>query len=311
MKLTRPHKRDRTRPRSAGLSPEEVAHRDLLRELAFKWMGKPPGMSKALARKFEREAKSGKTIKDLTDVHSKSYVVPNSRFRKHCEMHPAWGRKMYKLSAANASRKKITSNGRAVATRKMCLRGLHPMKGHNLMVDVNKGRPRRRCRACFMARIHGRPMTAETMDRLKVALRGGASLGEILHGRPLGGGPADHSLIITTPGKFYHQREIDADFAAFVEEHIIDNVSKSQIARHIRGDRRKKNQGAALPRELIPTVVAIAKVRRRLKALDPTGRLTKRLEDRTRRSDPEKREKMNAALREQRRRRRSDNRGSI
>jgi hypothetical protein len=305
MKPSMTQKRDRTRPRPPGLAPKEIAHRDRLREVALKWMGKPPGMPKALAQKFEREAKGGKTIKDLTDINSKSYIVPNSRFRKHCDLNPAWGKRMYRLSAANSGKKKSANSKRGVATRKMCLRGLHPMKGHNLMLDINDGRPRRRCRACFTARLHGKPMTAEMMERLKTALRGGASLGEILWGRPMGGGPKDRSLAITTPGKFYHQRRVDPDFDAFVEEHIADSNSRGFIARQVRTGLKKKKSDAVLPPELRPTIVVMAAVRGRLRALDPSGKLAKKLEDQRRRSDPEKRDKMNAAQREQRRRRRN------
>jgi hypothetical protein len=313
------YKRDRTRPRPAELPPKEIVRRDRLRASAFKWMGKPPGLPKALARQFEREAKGGKTIKDLTDLRSKSYIVPHSRFRKHCTINPAWGKRMYRLSDVNSGKKKSDNSNRAVATRTMCLRGLHPMKAHNLMLDTNAGRPRRRCRACFMARMHGKPMTTETMERLKKAINDGTPLAEILHGNPLGGGPKDRSLAITTAAKFNHQREIDPDFARFVNEHIVDNNSIGQIARRARDGLKKKNPDAVLPREMRPTVVAIARLRRRLRTVDKDGKLAARLDlekNREKRNEKQRevrkkhtasqREKRNASQRERRRKRRLD-----
>ena len=98
------------------------------------------------------------------------------------------------------------------------------------------------------------------------------------------------------------QREIDADFAAFVDQYIVDSNSRGQIARRVRDGLKNKTPGAVLPRELRPTVVALARLRRRLKTMDPGGKLAKRLEDQKRRSDPEYRAKENAQQRERRRR---------
>jgi hypothetical protein len=264
MKPSMTQKRDRTRPRPAGLTPKEIAHRDRLREVALKWRGMPPGMPQALARQFERKANDGKTIKDLTDINSESYIVPNSRFRKHCDLNPAWGSKIRKLSDANAAKKKKLSNGRSIATREFCLKGLHPMKGHNLMIDPG----RRRCRACFMARMHGKPMTAETMDRLKNAIKDGTPLAEFLHGKPLGGGRKDRSLVITTPAKFYHQREIDPEFASLVDKHITTSNVVGQLARRVRCGHKKQKTDAALSPEMRPTVIAMARLRHRHRTMD-------------------------------------------
>ena len=125
------------------------------------------------------------------------------------------------------------------------------MKGHNLMIDPG----RRRCRACFMARMHGKPMTAETMDRLKNAIKDGTPLAEFLHGKPLGGGRKDRSLVITTPAKFYHQREIDPEFASLVDKHITTSNVVGQLARRVRCGHKKQKTDAALSPEMRPTVI--------------------------------------------------------
>jgi hypothetical protein len=246
-------KRDRTRPRPADLSAKEKSRRDRQREAALKWSGVPPGIPPELVRQFDKLLNAGKTIKDLTDATSESFVVPASRFQKHCSLHPEWSVAVRKLSDANASKKKKDNHHRSAATREFCLKGLHRMEGHNLMVDPG----RRRCRACFNARIQGRPMTAETISRIKSALESGASLGQILWGKPVGGGRVDRSLIITTSGKFYHQCKIDAAFATLVDQHIADSNSVGQTVRLYR----------ELPAEMKPTLIAVARLRHKIKGI--------------------------------------------
>jgi hypothetical protein len=247
-------KRDRTRPRLATLTTKEIARRDRQREAANKWRGMPPGMPAAMAQKFKNLVDGGKTIKDLTDHQLKSYLVPGSRFQKHCELNPMWSDSVRSISDTNASRKKRLGSVRSLATRELCLKGLHPMKGHNLMVDKLG---LRRCRECFRARSHGKPMTSETMDRIKDALERGESLGRILWGKPTGGGPIDRSLVITTSNKFYHQCKIDPAFASFVDRHIADSNTVGQTLRHGRG----------LPAELKPTLIAVARLKHKIKAI--------------------------------------------
>ena len=258
-------KRDRTRPRPADPSAKEKSRRDRQREAALKWSGVPPGIPPELVRQFDKLLNAGKTIKDLTDATSESFVVPASRFQKHCSLHPEWSVAVRKLSDANASKKKKDNHHRSVATREFCLKGLHRMEGHNLMVDPG----RRRCRACFNARIQGKPMTADMMIRIKSALEGGASLAEILHGVPIGGGRRDRSLIITTSGKFNYQRKIDPAFDSFVKQHIADSNSVGQSVRFARdGNRRQKSPNAVLPPEIRPVIIAAARLKYRLKTID-------------------------------------------
>jgi len=99
-------------------------------------------------------------------------------------------------------------------------------------------------------------MKAELVDQIKKAIRHGASFGQICHGDPIGGGPTDRSLVLTTAAKFQRQRQIDPDFDAFVNEHFASSNSIGQTLRHNRD----------LPPELKQTVVAVARLKHKIKA---------------------------------------------
>jgi hypothetical protein len=107
----------------------------------------------------------------------------------------------------------------------------------------------------------GNPMTAEMVERIKEAIINGASFDQICHGRPIGGGPVDRSLSITTAAKFQRQRQIDPDFDAFVNEHFASSNSIGQTLRHNRD----------LPPELKRTVVAVARLKHKIKASEKSG----------------------------------------
>jgi hypothetical protein len=265
MKSSTPLKRDRARPRPTGLTANEIARRDRMREAVAKWRDFPPGIPPKLVLKFEKQLRSGKTIADLVNPPSKSFLVPRSRFKKHCKLNPEWAASVQRLSRASVSQK-IRAYTAFGCKTKFCVRGIHLMEGHNILKDKFGNR---RCRACQNA-AHGKPMTSETKNRLKAALERGATLGEILHGKPTGGGPKDLSLIITNPDKFYHERKIDPDFASFVDEHIAYSNSIGQTARHAR-------DGAQVaPGEIMPTIVAVVRLKHRLRTMGD-GKYARRL----------------------------------
>jgi len=255
MKPQKPKKRDRTRSRLATLTAAEIARRDAIRDAVAKWRGVPPGIPLKMVLRFEKQLLSGKTISDLVNPPSKWFLVPRSRYRKHCELNSGWAASVQQLSRESYSRKVRAYTVFGCKT-KFCVRGIHLMEGHNILKDKFGNR---RCRSCQNA-AHGKPMTPDVKDRLKKAMELGASLGEILHGKPTGGGPTDLSLIITNPDKFYHERKIDPDFAAFVDKHIASSNSIGQTLRHNRD----------LPPELKPTVIAVARLKHKIRAIRPT-----------------------------------------
>jgi hypothetical protein len=248
--------RDHTRSRPATLTAAEIARRAAIRNAVAKWRGVPPGIPPKLALRFEKQLRSGKTISDLVNPPSKWFLVPRSRYWKHCELNPEWAASVQQLSRESYSRKVRAYTVFGCKT-KFCVRGIHLMEGHNILKDKFGNR---RCRACQNA-AHGKPMTPDVKDRLKKALEGGASLGEILHGKPTGGGPTDLSLIIANPDKFYHERKIDPDFAAFVDKYIAFSNSVGQTLRHHRD----------LPAEMKPTLIAVARLRHKIKAIRAAG----------------------------------------
>lgn len=208
------------------------------------------GLAPTLTDRFQKLLSSGKSITDLTNPRSKSYMVPKSRFKKHCELNPAWAKIVLELSRAVASKKAKDTNNRRLATKKICLNGLHPMKGHNVMILNEKGW--RRCRACYNVSILGKPLTSENKDQIIAALERGASVDEILYGRPTGGGPRDLSLrIINSSRKFYHACKTDPEFASIVKKHTADSGFVAQAIR------RAKD----IPPEMRPTVIAMGRLR--------------------------------------------------
>jgi hypothetical protein len=230
------------------------------RKAAIKWRGQPTGMSAKLALKFEKEMNDGRTIADLTKSPKlKGYLVTACRFRKHCELNPAWGANMYKLSRINVGKKAQRTSGRGRQAKDICLNGGHPMKGSNVMVIRHRGRIERRCRACHYLTMHGKPMTEEIRIRIVAALERGERLRQILHGHPFGGGPRDRSLIITSPAKFYHQCEIDPDFAKIVDRYIPANTSIGQTLRYAKAK--------DVPAEMTPALIALARLRHKVKAV--------------------------------------------
>jgi hypothetical protein len=242
---------------TAGLTQEQIARRARQRKAALKWCGKPPGMSAQLALKFEKKIHAGKTITDLTSPKSKWFLVPSTRFRKHCELNPEWGASIYKLGRVNVAKKAHRVSGRGRQAKHVCLNGGHPMKGNNVMVIRHRGRIERRCRACHYLTMHGKPMAEETRSRIIAALERGERLRQILHGHPFDGGLRDPTLIIASPAKFYHQCKIDSDFAKIVEKYIPANTGIGQTLRYAKD---------ATP-EMKPALIALARLRHKIKAV--------------------------------------------
>jgi hypothetical protein len=240
-----PKKRDKTRPRPANLSPEEHARRDRIRESVNRWRNAPPGMSPAMADAFKTRIKAGKTIRDLTSPPAGGLpMVSTGRFRKHCELNPEWGAEVRKLSWANFAKKSRASSWRAAATKVICTKGLHRMEGDNVMI-THQGR-RRHCLACWRQRAKNPPIHSiiPVLDLIKEKLRSGKSIGEIMHGKPTGGGKIDRSLILAQPNVFSHFRRLNPDFDQFVREHTRDSNAVGQQIRWKRVFTQRRTQAA-------------------------------------------------------------------
>lgn len=227
----------------------------LRREADLKWRRMAPGMTPKLSKMFElRMLRQGKTIKDLTDRNSSSYLVPNSRYKVHCALDPLWARRVAKLNRANISRKRRETNGKRAATKHYCLKGLHRMTGRNIFIDPKDRR--RRCRACLYERGAGRPMTAEHVEQVKAAVLNGATFNQMCNGRPAGGGPIDRSLVIVKGQKLQQQRRLDPELDAFLTKHFEGNDHVGQLLRY--------NKDAS--EEVKTTLRLIGKIRHRIKS---------------------------------------------
>jgi hypothetical protein len=114
-------------------------------------------------------------------------------------------------------------------------------------------------------------MTEETRARIIAALERGERPRQFTHGIPFGGGPRDHSLALTTPAKFYHQRTIDPEFARVCDKYIPASCSVAQALHHAKD----------APAEMKPALIAFARLRHRIKTarkdlgLPPSKRLRK------------------------------------
>ncbi|WP_038970243.1 hypothetical protein [Bradyrhizobium genomosp. III] len=225
------------------------------READLKWRRMAPGMTATLSKMFEqRMMRQGKTVKDLTDRESKSYLVPASRYKVHLGLDRAWAKRVAKLNKANISRKKRECSGKRLATRMYCLKGLHRMTGRNVFVDPKDHR--RRCRTCLYERSAGPPMTPKKIEEVKAAVVNGATFNQICNGHPAGGGPIDRSLIIVKGAKLQQQRRLDPDLDAFLSKHFEANNFIGQLLRH--------NKDAS--EEVKTTLRLIGKIRHKVKA---------------------------------------------
>ncbi len=74
----------------------------------------------------------------------------------------------------------------------------------------------------------------ETLDKVKLALHRGATIGQITQGIPIGGGKRDRKLYITSSKIIKRYRQENREFDQFVVDHIRDNGIRSRKLRHQR-----------------------------------------------------------------------------
>ncbi len=173
------------------------------------------GLSDEKATRMMAGLREGRTLR--------KFWVSKARLEVYLVSHPDYAREARPLLEANAQaarlRKGLIWRER---TKTMCLKGLHPMSGSNLLIDPLTGR--RRCSACHsIARANPRPIDPVVIEKIKQALRNGASIGQICWGRPVGGGKIDRSLVLVGPAKFYHLRKTDRAFDQLVAEAAADS----------------------------------------------------------------------------------------
>ena len=225
----------------------------------------PPGLPAELADELMARIVGGDTIGDLTNpapvVDSLSSYIPPmvsaDRLRKHCEQNPEWGAKVRRLSWENFKKKSRKSSHQRRRTAEMCLKGLHPITGDNVMISHKKNRQWRQCLACRRFAAKNPPMASilAIVDVIKEKIVRGVSISEITQGRPTGGGERNRSLILALPNKFASLRRTNPEFDQFIREHTKENSARGQRIRHTRVRTavvRDDNNDYYKIRELIP-----------------------------------------------------------
>jgi len=196
----------------------------------------PRLMTPAQATTFMNRLRAGEAVRRMTNGGKLGKAVCSlEKFKKHCAAYPAWGveaQRIAKINARAADILKSVNSAKRRQTQEVCLKGLHPMKGNNLM--IHKGR--RACLACWRHHASHPPIHSilPVLDLIKDDLRRGISLGQICHGKPTGGGKVDRRLIRVRPNVLYRYRELNPVFDQFVREALAGSNSRGQRIRWTR-----------------------------------------------------------------------------
>jgi hypothetical protein len=178
----------------------------------------------------------GRTLRRFTGGGKLGPAIASlKKFNKHCALYPEWGaeaQRIAKINAKAADILKSVNSAKRRQTQEVCLKGLHPMKGDNLM--IHKGR--RACLACWQHHAAHPPIHSilPVLDLIKDGLRRGISLGQICHGRPTGGGKVNRRLVRVRPNVFYRYRQLNPEFDQFVREALTGSNSRGQKIRYTR-----------------------------------------------------------------------------
>jgi hypothetical protein len=166
----------------------------------------------------ERAARFMVAIREGMTPHI--FGVTGKSLELYFAAHPDFANEARPLIEANAKAARYRK-GNKLRTTTHCRAGLHLMTGENVYFDGTHGR--RRCVACRKASsMHASLMSDEVAEKVKRALKAGASLGQITKGKPLGGGRINRRLVITTAKNVRRYRREYPDFDHFVTA-AIDN----------------------------------------------------------------------------------------
>jgi hypothetical protein len=216
------------------------SHADLCRAGQLRWNRAPPGIPSEMAVEFLAKLKAGSTLRKLTAGGKKlgPAMVTFDRFKKHSEMHPEWAAEAWRISKINAS------IGRGVRFRNLthCKHG-HPLGGAR--IRHYKGWTVRDCLRCEeIRRNKGGTMKPEAVVKVTAALKGGATISQIIHGRPAGGGKLDRSLRIVDAAILARYRRNNPEFDRFITEAVVNNNSVGQKIRYAREKARARIQAS-------------------------------------------------------------------
>src|SRR5947209_2539835 len=146
----------------------------------------PKGLSDEKAARMMTALREGRTLR--------LFGVKAPRLEVYFKTHPEYAQEALPLIATNneAARRR---KGDRLRTTTHCRAGLHLMIGDNVVADGSHGR--KRCLACRrIGKAQATVMRPEVVAAVKQALQSGATIGQIIQGRPVGGGKTNRSLRI-------------------------------------------------------------------------------------------------------------------
>src|SRR4051794_16716101 len=110
--------------------PFGQSHADKIRAAYYRWVNMPPGIPSDMAVEFMERLKAGSTIRKLTGGGKLGPpMVSDDRFKKHCELNPAWAAEARGISRQNSTLLK----GAYLRNRTHCKYG-HSLSGDNLYI---------------------------------------------------------------------------------------------------------------------------------------------------------------------------------
>jgi hypothetical protein len=193
----------------------------------------PSGLSDEKAARMMLALRKGRTLR--------LFGVKAPRLEAYFKSHPEYEQEALPLIEANNEAARLRK-GDILRTTTHCRAGLHLMTGDNVFMDGTHGR--KRCRACRRASSAFAPlMSIEVAEKVKQALQGGASLGQITHGKPIGGGKINRKLAITSFKIIKRYRQENPRFDQFVTEAISDSrafANKIQKQRTLNAMKREE-----------------------------------------------------------------------
>ncbi|MEH2501414.1 hypothetical protein V1290_000225 [Bradyrhizobium sp. AZCC 1578] len=162
------------------------------------------------------------------------FGVKAPRLEAFFKAHPDYEKEARPLIEANAKAAHLRKATAARVTTH-CRAGLHLMSGNNVKIQGPAGGYRRYCAACRRATdLRARPIRAEEIVAVKAALLKGVSIGQITHGRPVGGRRRKPIADNCQQKILKRYRQEDAEFNRFVMDAISDSLRVGQRLRHQR-----------------------------------------------------------------------------
>jgi hypothetical protein len=182
------------------------------------------GLSDKKAARMMTALRQGQTLR--------KFGIKADRLDEYFRANPAYANEARPLIYANKEAARLR-RGDGARTTTHCRAGLHLMVGDNVYFDGTNGR--KRCRACRrISSARGSLPPPEIVEKVKLALERGVTIGEITHGMPTGGGKRNGSLCIASYKGLRRYRQENLEFDRFVRDATKDNNRRGQILRYQR-----------------------------------------------------------------------------